>query len=218
MLYMQESFAYLLETEWRMVSITQIGREMGKIVRNYSDLVKWTQGIWTISGLWPEWKKVMYQEMTRWGVNADKEGTISLWHYVLKGWRKILSWCGVWYQKFTRKSEEVDTVQSDGLTLKRQKKTLPTAFFSRRRKSYWQHKATGLSPAGETRRWIKISQASIWRRTMVRNAMVKARSGSMLFQAVPSHSSHFSAISNLTTKCWWTAEDAKWGVSESTAV
>lgn len=40
MLYMQESFAYLLETEWRMVSITQIGREMGKIVRNYSDLVK----------------------------------------------------------------------------------------------------------------------------------------------------------------------------------
>lgn len=69
----------------------------------------------------------------------------------------------------TLKLEEVDTAQSDVLTLKRQKKTFPTAFFSRRRKSYRYHKATGLSPAEETRRCIKISQASIWGRIMVGN-------------------------------------------------
>lgn len=49
---------------------------------------------------------------------------------------------------------------------------------------------------------------------MVGNAMVKARSCSMLCQTLPSHSSHFSAISNLTTKWWWTAEEAKHGISE----
>lgn len=106
--------------------------------------------------------------------------------------------------KSSLNTEEEDTVQSDVLTLKRQKKTFPTAFFSRKRKSYWYHK----------RHWVLTSQASIWRRTMVGNVMVKARSCSMLCQTVPSHSSHFSAISNLTIKWWWTAEEAKCGVSE----
>lgn len=49
---------------------------------------------------------------------------------------------------------------------------------------------------------------------MVGKAMVKARSCSMLCQTLPRHGSHFSAISNLTTKRWWTAEEAKRGISE----
>lgn len=45
----------------------------------------------------------------------------------------------------------------------------------------------------------------------VGNAEVKVRSRVVLYQIVPSHGSHFDAISNLTMKQWRTAEEAECG-------
>lgn len=95
---------------------------------------------------------------------------------------------------------------------KGKKKITMAFFFSVEAYSY--HKVTGLSPAGEKRRWIEIAQAAMQRRTMVGNAKVKARSCAVLCHTMPSRGGHFSAIGNLTTKQWWTAEEAERGASE----